>query len=74
MTPIDQALAYMASEFSVAHKDAFRAFFKAEGDPLLDACLNLGYLKRRGDEVILTPMGHARERATAKPFGESSAT
>lgn len=69
MHPIDQALAFMAQEFSVCHKDDFRRFFKADGDALLDGCLGHGYLRRRGDEVVLTPMGHARERAVAKPFG-----
>lgn len=66
MNRIDQALSWMVAEFSVAHKDEFRRAHMPQGDMLLDGLLGQGYLRRRGDEVVLTDMGHAREMAVSR--------
>ncbi len=70
MARIDQALTWLSGEFSVADKDAFRRQFHPGGDMLLDACLSSGYCRLRGEEVVLTPMGHRRERANSRPIPE----
>ena len=63
MTRIDQALHWLTEQFSIADRQDFQRQFHPGADMLLDACLSGGYCRTRGDEVVLTPLGHKRSKA-----------